>query len=99
MLPLLSRLRAALSWARRHGNRFYNFEGLDAFKAKFRPDSWEPLLALSNEPHVSMRTLMAIMSAFSEGPVLRTAAVALTAAARQEAVWLLERVKAKFAPK
>ncbi len=92
-------LRAVLSWARVHGRRFYNFEGLDAFKAKFQPESWEPLFALSNEPRVSPRTLMAILAAFSDGPLLWTAARALTAAALQEATWLRQRVKRKAAAK
>jgi lysylphosphatidylglycerol synthetase-like protein (DUF2156 family) len=26
-------------WARAHGRRFYELDGLDAFKAKFRPGS------------------------------------------------------------
>jgi phosphatidylglycerol lysyltransferase len=30
---------ASLLW--RHGNRFYNFQGLRAFKHKFNPN-WEP---------------------------------------------------------
>ena len=36
-------LRLILAWIRAHGRRFYNFDGLDAFKAKFKPDAWEPL--------------------------------------------------------
>lgn len=84
-------LRALLTWARLHGRRFYNFEGLDAFKAKFKPETWEPLLALSNEPRVSLRTLMAIAAAFSDAPLLWTAARILTKAARQEARWLMRK--------
>ncbi len=87
-------LRMAMKWARLHGRRFYNFEGLDSFKAKFKPDSWEPLFAMSNEPRMSIRTLMAIMAAFSDGPLLWTFARAMAAAARQEAIWLWQRVKA-----
>lgn len=64
-------LRWTLSWLRAHGRRFYNFEGLDAFKAKFRPEAWEPIFAISNEPRFSARTLYAIAAAFSDGsPVL-----------------------------
>jgi len=29
-------LRWLLSWAQAHGKRFYNFDGLDAFKTKFQ---------------------------------------------------------------
>lgn len=60
-------LRIMLAWLRKHGQRFYNFDGLDAFKSKLRPERWEPVFAVSNEPRVSFRTLYAIASAFSGG--------------------------------
>jgi phosphatidylglycerol lysyltransferase len=87
-------LHFLLSWARAHGKRFYNFDGLDAFKAKFRPDAWEPLYAISNEPRFSLRTLYAIAGAFSDGPPLRALARAIVAALRQETLWLRKRLKA-----
>lgn len=92
-------LRMTLSLARWHGRRFYNFEGLDAFKAKFKPDAWEPLFALSNERHLSIRTLMAIVASFSRDALLPIAARALTAAAHQEAVSMRRRMRAKSAAK
>ncbi len=58
-------LRLLLEWARLHGRRFYNFDGLDAFKAKLKPEKWEPVFALTNEPHFSPRTIYAIAAAFS----------------------------------
>ncbi|MBK6750959.1 MAG: DUF2156 domain-containing protein [Acidobacteria bacterium] len=58
-------LRMLLTWFRQHGKRFYNFDGLDSFKAKLRPQNWEPVFALCNEPRVSFRTLYAIAAAFS----------------------------------
>jgi phosphatidylglycerol lysyltransferase len=58
-------LKFALAWMRKHGRRFYNFDGLDAFKAKLRPEKWEPVFAVSNEKKVSLRALYAIASAFS----------------------------------
>lgn len=54
-------------WMRKHASRFYNFDGLDAFKAKLRPERWEPVFAISNERRFSVRTLYAIASAFSGG--------------------------------
>ena len=42
-------LRILLAWMRKHGQRFYNFEGLDAFKSKMTPELWEPVFAISNE--------------------------------------------------
>ena len=88
-------MRTALTWARLHGRRFYNFEGLDAFKAKFKPEQWEPLFALSNESRVSLRTLTAIAAAFSNGSLIAAVTRALGSAIRQEAVWLKERAKTK----
>ncbi|MEP7213903.1 MAG: DUF2156 domain-containing protein [Acidobacteriota bacterium] len=58
-------LKFVLSWLHKHGKRFYNFDGLDAFKAKLRPQTWEPVFAVSNEPRVSVRAVYAITSAFS----------------------------------
>ncbi len=90
-------LRTALTWARIHGRRFYNFEGLEAFKSKFKPETWEPLFALSNEPRISFRTMMAIAAAFSDGPLPWVAVRALASAARQEAVWMGQRLREKVA--
>ena len=58
-------LRALLGWVRAHGRRFYNFEGLEAFKAKYVPDRWDPLTMITNEPAPSLTTLYATADAFS----------------------------------
>jgi phosphatidylglycerol lysyltransferase len=84
-------LRLLLAWIRAHGARFYNFEGLDAFKAKFQPDAWEPIYAISNEPRFSARTLYAVAAAFTEGAPLIAVAGAILAAIRQEWQWLRAR--------
>lgn len=57
-------VRLLLSGLRAYGQRFYNFEGLDAYKAKFLPEWWEPVYAISREQHISLRTLYAIAGAF-----------------------------------
>jgi phosphatidylglycerol lysyltransferase len=59
-------LRLLLAWMRRHGQRFYNFDGLDHFKSKLMPECWEPVYAISNEPNISGRTMWAIASAFAD---------------------------------
>ncbi len=88
-------LRVTLAWARAHGTRFYNFEGLDAFKAKFKPDTWEPLYAIANSSHFSPRALYAIAAAFSDGPPVLALLRALFAAAKQELAWAWKRLYAK----
>jgi phosphatidylglycerol lysyltransferase len=60
-------MRTMLGWIRAHGRRFYNFQGLEAFKAKFVPDRWDPIVAITNESRPSLGTLHAIADAFS-GP-------------------------------
>lgn len=64
-------LRLLLAWMRVHARRFYNFDGLDAFKSKLKPDRWEPVFAISNESYLSPRTLYAIAAAFSENAPVR----------------------------
>lgn len=75
-------------WARAHGRRFYDFEGLDTFKAKFSPDQWEPIYAISRENTFSPRTLWAIGGAFSHGSPLGALFRGLGRAVRQEWHWL-----------
>ncbi len=58
-------VRAALSWPRSRGARFYDFEGLERFKAKFWPHAWEPVFAISCERRFSLSTLYAVAGAFT----------------------------------
>jgi lysylphosphatidylglycerol synthetase-like protein (DUF2156 family) len=82
-------LRAILSWVRLHGARFYNFRGLEAFKAKFNPEAWEPIYALADGAGFSPRDLYAIAAAFSGGAPVRLVTRALLKAVFQEAKSLL----------
>ena len=77
-------LRLVLKWVRVHGARFYNFGGLESFKAKFNPDAWEPIYAIARGKRFSPRTLYAIAGAFSGGAPLRLIAKALRRAALDE---------------
>lgn len=61
-------LRALFGLARAHGRRFYNFDGLDRFKAKFEPSAWEPVYAMANSPKLSPTLLWGILSAVLGGP-------------------------------
>ncbi|MBK6590113.1 MAG: DUF2156 domain-containing protein [Acidobacteria bacterium] len=85
-------LSLLLTWIRAHGRRFYNFEGLDSFKAKFRPERWEPVFAISNEPRLSPSTLYAIASAFSRNAPIRLFLGGLRRAVRSEIRWLIQKL-------
>ena len=84
--------RVALSWTRAHARRFYRFDGLERFKAKFQPDRWEPAYLFTTEPRVGLGTLYAIADAFA-GPRSpeRLVARALADALADEARALLSR--------
>lgn len=84
-----------LAWVRAHGRRFYNFEGLEAFKQKFRPESWEPIYAIAREPRFSPRSLYAIAAAFSGAPPWVALLYGLANAAVQEIRWLREKKAGK----
>lgn len=81
-------LRATFGWLRAHGRRFYNFRGLETFKAKFAPDRWDPVYAVTNEPSFSPRSLYAIAAAFGGGSPAMLIARAGARAVRSEAAWL-----------
>ena len=85
-------LRVLFAWIRAHGRRFYNFEGLDNFKAKLQPESWEPVFAISNEPKISFKTIYAIASAFSGNAPIRLFLSGLWRAFSTEMRWLKQRI-------
>jgi phosphatidylglycerol lysyltransferase len=84
-------IRFLLHWARAHGKRFYDFEGLEFFKTKFEPEYWEPIYAISNEPKFSLRALYAIACAFTKGHPVRTVLLGFGKAIRHEAQWAVRR--------
>ena len=86
-------LRVLLQLVRAHGRRFYNFEGLERFKAKFQPEQWEPVYAIVSEPRFSPGALYAIAAAFSDRSPISTIARAIWRAVRTELRWLRRRVK------
>jgi phosphatidylglycerol lysyltransferase len=85
-------LRFMLGWVRKHGQRFYNFDGLDAFKAKLRPERWEPVFAIVNEPRVRLGILRAIAGAFSGNATTKMIATGIARAAASEFRWILRKV-------
>ena len=50
--------------ARTHGNRLYNFRGLERFRMKMAPRRWDPVFAISSAPRFSPATLFHLGSAF-----------------------------------
>lgn len=58
-------LKTVLRAVKAYGKYFYNFNGLDSFKAKFLPQMWEPVYAITNEATPTPATLYAIATAFS----------------------------------
>lgn len=86
-------IRFLFGWIRLHGRRFYNFDGLDFFKAKFMPDYWEPIYAISSEPRFSFRTLYGVAQAFSNRSPVIALGSALLKAVRQEFRWFARRLR------
>lgn len=77
-------LRLLVGWVRAHARRFYNFDGLDAFKAKLRPERWEALDAVADSPRFPPAALHAIAGAFTTGSPAVATVRALAWAAGQE---------------
>jgi phosphatidylglycerol lysyltransferase len=69
---------------RAHGRRFYNFRGLEAFKASFEPADWEPLYVATREPRLTVTDLRAIAGVFGGGSPERLIARAIATAALRE---------------
>lgn len=78
-------LRGTLGWMRAHGRRFYNFDGLYAFKSKLGPAGWVPVYAIANEHRLSLRTLLGVSEAVVGGDLLPFGARMLAHAFRAEA--------------
>ena len=84
-------IRILLGWLRAHGRRFYNFDGLDAFKAKFLPQRWEPIYAITSERRVGIGTLWAISGAFGKMSPVKLVLSALGRGIAKEYQWLKSR--------
>jgi phosphatidylglycerol lysyltransferase len=77
-------LRFVLHWVRAHGRRFYNFKGIEAFKASVQPMSWEPVFAIAQGERFTPPMLRAVAGAFSAGSPERLVARAMLSAASRE---------------
>ncbi|MEE8523908.1 MAG: hypothetical protein V3T72_08250 [Thermoanaerobaculia bacterium] len=75
--------------AREHlGEVVSEFDGLDAYKAKYLPESWEPVYAITSERRIGLGTLYAIAGAFGKMSPVLLAFRALLRAGGQEIAWL-----------
>jgi lysylphosphatidylglycerol synthetase-like protein (DUF2156 family) len=86
-------MRALFGWARAHGRRFYNFEGLEFFREKLRPAEWEGVYAVANCRPFPPGALWAIAGAFCDGSPVRAMAASAVKAVRQEVRWARQAVR------
>lgn len=77
-------LKPLFGWLRAHGRRFYDFAGLESFKAALQPSAWEPVFAIAHGPRFTPSMLRAIAGVFSGGPPEWFVARALAHAAWRE---------------
>lgn len=93
--PLPWWLRAGGNLARAYGKRFYNFQGLEVFKSKFKPHFWETVYAVVPEPKIRPIHIIAIAQAFTQKPLLFAFGNGLLRAIKMEIRWLfpLRRVR------
>ncbi|HET7040559.1 MAG TPA: DUF2156 domain-containing protein [Gemmatimonadales bacterium] len=84
-------LRGGLGWLRAHGRRFYNFDGLHAFKAKLRPAGWQPVYAIVNQRRLTLGTMLGVSEAVVGGHLVTFGARLLSHALSSEARAILRR--------
>jgi phosphatidylglycerol lysyltransferase len=77
-------LRALMFFARAHANRFYNFRGLEQFRAKMEPCRWDGVSLIVNEKRFSLLALYAVGAAFSGISPIRAIALGAIRGAAQE---------------
>lgn len=74
LAPLSGEVSAPLRLARRLGRPFYDFEGLRAFKARMRPQRWEPRYLARPPKQSALATVRDTLIAFTPHGLLRFAA-------------------------
>jgi phosphatidylglycerol lysyltransferase len=71
MVPLAGDVNPWLRAARRAGRALYDFDGLRAFKAKFRPTGWDRIYLAYPPGKSSARAVVDTLTAFSRGGLLQ----------------------------
>jgi phosphatidylglycerol lysyltransferase len=77
-------LRTLMFFARAHANRFYNFRGLEQFRAKMEPCRWDGVSFIVNQKRFSLSALYAVGAAFSGISPIRAIALGAIKGAAQE---------------
>ncbi len=86
-------LRLVFAWVREHGRRFYNFQGLEDFKMKFRPTLWEPVYAAMPGKAFRPGALYAVAGVFGGMSPPKFLVWSLVHALRMELRWVLGRLR------
>lgn len=71
MVPLAGDVNPWLRAARRAGRALYDFDGLRAFKAKFRPTGWDRIFLAHPPGESSVLAVVDTLTAFSRGGLLQ----------------------------
>lgn len=69
--PLSGEVSGWLRRAKEWGGWLYDFEGLRAFKAKLRPNAWEPQYLAAPSGQAAVVTTADVLAAFARGNLLR----------------------------
>lgn len=67
LAPLAGPVAMPLMAARRAGRGFYDFEGVEAFKRKLRPHSWEPIFVAYPKSGSALVAIYDSLRAFADG--------------------------------
>ncbi len=87
-LAPLAGVGGLLGAIRDHTRWLYDFEGVRAFKAKLRPDAWEPVYLAWPRGRRALLPVLDCLRAFARGSLLRFAAATLLHRRRAVAFWL-----------
>lgn len=87
-LAPLAGVGGLLGAVRDHTRWLYDFEGVRAFKAKLRPDAWEPVYLAWPAGRRPLLPVLDCLRAFARGSLLRFAAATLIHRRRAVALWL-----------
>jgi phosphatidylglycerol lysyltransferase len=71
LVPLAGEVHPWLRAARRAGNALYDFEGLRAFKAKLKPEHWDPIFLTYPPGGSGILAIFDTLRAFARGGLLR----------------------------